>query len=51
MIRRIEISEVWTAVEANHDRTSVYTDEYLAGLEDSFPLPGLPQGEIHHGFR
>jgi hypothetical protein len=51
MIRRIKISEVWTAVEANHDRSSVYTDEYVAGLGDCFPPPGLPQGEVHYGFR
>jgi hypothetical protein len=52
MTRRTEITDVWTAVvEANHDRTSVYTDVYVAGLGESSLAPGPPQGEIHHGFR
>ena len=38
-------------VEANYDWISVrvYTDEYVAGLEECFPAPGLLQGETCHG--
>jgi hypothetical protein len=51
MIRRIEITDLWIAVvEANYS-VRLYTDEYVAGSGESFPVSGLPQGEIYHGLR